>query len=378
MLHRIAIILLISLCANTIARETYTKDDLKVLFKQKSYQEYLDHYLDIRPTQRDEDWKKMTLEMLALSIKTATEKKEFSNQTFDSILGYLSNATLKTDHYAQFIFAKYALGFFQVCVDSKSNCQSKLQEYWSSSKRFVEIDQQLFHLAQVISSEIADQVLISILNDDSSKIYCSKMENFKNIKALLIKTVSSQDSTDQTFKNVAHIMDESCRKAIASELKKETITTKNNSEREKLYKYLKAFQMTDEKFEATALTLYLLNGPAIGDVFNFAWNKLSGLSQDHKLRETVLENIKSFQTLPDDIVNISDQKRSDVIITYINKNFPEYFEVYTRACIDYYSGARSFPKGNPTLYCDKFIERSKKKNWVSEALIQRYIKAKKI
>ncbi len=363
---------------DVLGKDNYSIEDLKVLFSQKSYEEYMLHHLDVRPTLRDAQWKKMTLEMCALYIKSATEKKDINTASFDTILKFLSTPSLNSDHYSQFLFSKFALSYFKQCAENKAECKNKIQEYWAGSKRFVEIDQQLFVYAKIISKDVADKLLISILNDSSSKLYCSKEENFNHIKQLLLSKIESEDSVDQTFKKTNHILDNNCRNALLSKIKQETIETKNNGEREKFLKYLKAFQLSDEKFEASAYTLYLLNGPYIGDVFNLAWNRLAIMSQNHILRESVLSRIMRLEVMPDAIVNLNDQKRSDIIISYINRNFPEYFEVYTKTCIAYYSGSKTFPKGNPTLYCDKFIERSKKLNWVSEALIKNYTKAKKI
>ena len=69
--------ILIAACQPSVTlAQRYTLEDLKILHKQKSYLEYLDHALDVVPSKRNKEWDEMTGEM-ALHYLEAKIKDTF-------------------------------------------------------------------------------------------------------------------------------------------------------------------------------------------------------------------------------------------------------------------------------------------------------------
>ena len=58
----------------------YTKQDLNILYENRQYNEFLAHAKDLRPSERDDLWKRQTLEMAQLYIDEVNTKELFYAQ----------------------------------------------------------------------------------------------------------------------------------------------------------------------------------------------------------------------------------------------------------------------------------------------------------
>ena len=87
-----------------------------------------------------------------------------------------------------------------------------------------------------------------------------------------------------------------------------------------------------------------------------AWNTIKNMGENYSAREDVLNKLKSLDPLPDDVFSLSDPLREKTLFSHVSTNLPEYVTFYSKSCLDYYSGNKDFPNGNPTINCKQFLK----------------------
>lgn len=319
----------------------------------------------------------MTQDMAALYVKNFITNLEISRLNFQKITRLLDETFLANNEYFQYQFSKFAIKYFETCRLNKE-CKNEIALFINKSKRFPELDYELYTIIKVSVKESGYDLLEFLITSKSSDLYCKKDELYLEIKQLILDRVSKDDNHETALDKITLLNKEECLKFLKTRLYSDAFGEKDNTKREVIFKTLRAAQKLSPIEESALLTSYLLYIPQIGDTFNLAFSKLSTLSQDFDLRNKLLGLFKEQSYLPDDIVNDSDEKRRDIIISMFTKNFPEYFTYYAKECINFYKGDKNYPAGNPTKNCDKFIELAKGKNWISELILKEFYKARKI
>ena len=85
-----------------------------------------------------------------------------------------------------------------------------------------------------------------------------------------------------------------------------------------------------------------------------------------------MAKIKKFKTLPGQLFKTSNKKRLSIILSFLSKNIPEYFNHYAKTCISYLQGNIKTNGGNPTPGCHELFRIAKKNKWISSELIRTY------
>ena len=126
------------------------------------------------------------------------------------------------------------------------------------------------------------------------------------------------------------------------------------------------------------LVEYMLLGPTKGDTLNLAWNNLKMLKNFPEKRSRILMDILSKDFIPDALFNTPDLDKKITLVEFISKTFPELLDAYAKTCLHFYQGKGEYPLGNPTRYCNEFIQLTNGKNWISPKTILEIKNAQKI
>jgi hypothetical protein len=125
-------------------------------------------------------------------------------------------------------------------------------------------------------------------------------------------------------------------------------------------------------------TVYLLDNPSQGELFNYSWNRVKELGGTVGRREKVLRTLKKLDPLPDAILGSLDQTKKRVVLNHFKTYFPEYLDFYTDECVKFYGGKGSFPSGNPTVHCQDFMNSELAPKVIDQFKIKQYNDARKI
>jgi hypothetical protein len=369
------VISLLLFTLNTSASQIYTIDDLKVLYTQKSYVEYLDHALDIRPSKRDKEWSKMTLEMASGHIKSLIQRGVATLQTFNHIEKLAKIPSLKADDFFQLKRTQFAYSYFKSCKGPQ--CHLLFKEFWRTAKHYPDYDFKFYELFRLRDSETKEYILPYFTKSSGSKFYCKKLYVVTDLYKVLDQAVKYK-TIDESKKEVSKYADSECISSLADQLSHRLYNLeKSNQYKITLYKILKSHNLISQSDEDLFFSIYILQGPVVGEIFNMAWNRISKLSQNYKRRQQLLTRLMEQDPLPGKVFAHPDKKKRDTLISFFHKYFPEYIDSYVKTCINYFSGNGEFPLGNPTIQCDDLMKAAKKRSWIQDHLKIKYSGSKK-
>lgn len=98
---------------------------------------------------------------------------------------------------------------------------------------------------------------------------------------------------------------------------------------------------------------YLLFEPTLSELYKNSLDILLGLSLSEKIRIEILQMLNALDPLPGKV--FSNRKTISLeVLLRLSRSFPEYLDSYAQTCLDFLSGNKKFPKGNPTPNCLDF------------------------
>lgn len=390
-------IILASLCGETSAiANTYTFDDLKALQKSQSYPEFFQHALDPRPSERNEQWAQLVSEMAEGWAKQLQARPEISQWEFDQIEALALWPSLKDVEFFQKYRASIGVKYLRQCFQKRlaadyDACFSSIYHFWERSQKDQELAQGLLALFidyqehyQILASTSESLKKIPQINrwmftqvlakGDYSQFYCKSPLVLNAMAEHALALSDSISSKAQLMDQAFTVWGPECLEFTHKEIAQRFATS--SSVRSSAYMWLKTFNRLGRDDEWAYSVQYLLEAPVKGAKLNQAWNNVSKLGQDFQLRQRILNSLTKFDPLPDRVFIHSDKKLKDGVIQHLAKNFPEYFNTYARACINFLKGVGNFPEGNPTVNCGHFFEQAKQQSLISEKLYTDFQKAK--
>ncbi len=350
------ILLFLPLFANG---QKYSLEDLIILENENNFVEFLDHALDIRPSQRDEKWKAMTSKMAEKYITYHINKNIYNSKILNRLNKISQWPVLRADVFFQTKKTEYTLGLLQQCyvkIKDTNECTKQAKKYWKDAIKSPEIAESF---ASIINKNNQNTDLWDfykyIVKSNVAKFYCSKEITktvlLKNLKSQLIKL-----SDDIKFRNyISENIHKNCIDESTSWFKN-LFLKGNSTEKHVSFLVLKEFSKISNKELNFMLTHYLLSNPPKGDLLNQAWNKLTDLKDNYKTRNEVFNIIKHMDPLPDLSFASNNRDKRETLLKYVNKVFPEYINHYTHTCKNFVTGKKKFPNGNPTINCRIFLK----------------------
>lgn len=359
--------------------QKYSMADLEALEGQKSYQEFFEHALDILPSQRGDVWQEMVADMAVGFIDFKIQRKDYKKQSWKKIEELSLWPVLQSDEFFQTKRRRYFLSFINKCLETDEStqrqCTQSIQRYWANSFKNIDLGIEVAKLIEKYSLNLsAWDYLRQAPKSELSNFYCEKsiLQNHL-IRQLSDKTKESSVTLEKWPEHIDELMNQECWEKLTPNLKQALMARATPQlTKDLVFQLLKAKKAIDKEQEDLFLSVYLLEGPIIGDTFNLAWSRLSKIAEDYERREQLFENIKKIDPLPGTLFASANAQKRDVVMRHIHQHFPEYFPYYAQTCLNYMSGNGEFPRGNPTIQCSDFFNVAEGKGWVQDRVKTRY------
>ena len=346
--------------------------DLEILEKQKSFQEFLHHALDIRPSKRTRHWTDMVIHMAEGYLTKLLEEKNFNRKDFLFIEKISRWSPLLHDEFFQVKREDYAKSYLHHCFSSKKKyCAEDLQAFFAQKRKNTELGFQLGVLLRKFDQKVdVWPFLKGAAQDRLAEFYCQKEPMQLALVGRIIPFLEKHGLKNQNDirRKILEIASLDCWRKLTS-LFEGWRESKSHKIREYAYVLLKLSDSLSQERKDFHLVSYILQGPHKGAVFNEAWNTVRLLGQDFKRRKKLVDSLIGLDPLPDRLFTLKDSKKREIITEFMAENIPEFFDKYVKTCLKYFSGKGTFPQGNPTVHCQKFARQVKGKEWISASLI---------
>jgi hypothetical protein len=362
------------------AWSNYTLPDLEALTQEGSHEEFFSHALDIRPSERLEPWKGMVAKMAegyGRQILTQSEIKKTQYNKIESIYAW---PALKTDDVFKILRQEIGLRYLKTCLKNTDPCWKDLKAFWEVDKNDPEV---AFKLAEM-TLNLTDKAIPTwnflevALKSPLSEFYCKKEFVLKATWEKLEIDYIRLGTKGDLLKKIDQTMHPDCLVSLNQWTTEKLNRPDKPLDRELAYQILNAQGKINPALTDFFYTIYLLETPSKGELFNYAWNRLAELSKSVDRRDEVLRRLKTLDPLPDEIFSSLDHGKRRAILTHFKNNFPEYFFYYTDQCLLFYGGKNAYPHGNPTMKCQNLMESEDASNLVGKDKIERFIKVRSI
>lgn len=362
------------------AAATYNLADLTVLHSEGSAREFLDHALDIRPSERAQVWKTMVGEMAQKYARTLTTSSEIPRGDFVKMEEIYRWPVLRQDDVFRVRRNEVGTKYLKNCLRAENPCWNDLVSFWKEDSSDPDMAVGLAELVKDRSDAPYSlwTLLERPLKTPFSEFYCKKTfvreALWKKLEGDYLK-IAREESFLGKIEETIHA---DCLPSLIEEARARIYRPVKDGDRELAYEILSSTRKADQKLKDFFFTLYLLEHPSQGELMNLSWNNLTELGKSATRRETVLEEMKNLDPLPDDIMGSMDLTKKRAILRHVKANFPEYFDFYSEQCVAYYGGKKKFSKGNPTMKCQDLMNSDLASEILPETKIQQFHSVKQI
>jgi hypothetical protein len=370
------IALLSILWAPGLKAQSYTLVDLEALEKERSYDEFFAHALDIRPSERTDYWKTMVQNMAEGHLQLLLRKNRLEHADFLHMQKLTDWSVLKSHEFFRLKRQELGLKWLAQCLQdngaANSPCWQDVLAYWEKDRQDPDIAGRLLTLlspylasALPVASNPTHQarmlvtplfILAPVLKSPLAELQCQKPE-FQDVLWNSMRESFTQNFKNRTFSALmSEIATPECWKALIPGARQNWKTGSDELTLQLSYLLLK-FQNQLEPLEQDMFYVYfLLNSPARGETFNLAWGRLLQLKDLPRERDKILSAFKLWRPLPGNIFTDLDLSKRRSVTRHVQQNFPEYIDHYALTCVDFYGGKRRFPEGNPALHCRELFD----------------------
>lgn len=347
---------------------SYSMTDLESLESERSYDEFFAHVHDIRPSERNDYWKKMVENMGEGLLKAYLARTRLERGDFQQMERLMSIPTLHQNEFYRQRRQEVGLKWLQQCLADlptpDSPCWQDLQAFWEKDRQEPDI---AFRLLAVVGPYLPPKgalsgkltplfILSPLLLSDLAQSQCPRREIrevvWTNTLEAWRATINPQ-SFPTTLKTLAH---PSCWTALRPWLLAQLHQGAGPDELDLTFTILELNGGTTPLDKDLYYLSYLLGSPARGDTFNLAWNRLQELRHRPQEREQLLALLKAQSPLPGAIFADLDLAKRRAIVRHLRSNFPEYLDFYAHTCVDFFGGKKRFPEGNPALACREVFD----------------------
>lgn len=338
-------------------QKTYEMGDLEILAAEENYQEFFQHARDILPSERQDKWRQLLGKMADGLGQKVLKKSEIQEEDFNFIENLYDWPALRKDDVFKLRRNEIGLRYLQSCLKKNSQCWGAVKDFWEKDTTDPELG---FRLATISSqfpgSPMATWLFLeSALMSPLSEFYCQKdlviSELWKKLELDYIR-LGKKGSLVKKLDTTVH---PKCLPSLNSVAKRRITFPTKEGDRELGYAILDSQGKLTTGIRDFFFTVYLLEHPSQGELFNLAWNNLKEMGRSFERRERILLVLKKLDLLPDQVAGSLDQMKKRVILSHFKANFPEFLDHYSNVCLNYFAGKGSFPRGNPTLHCQELM-----------------------
>ncbi|MBA2404839.1 MAG: hypothetical protein H0V66_08715 [Bdellovibrionales bacterium] len=337
---------------------TYTLPDLEVLTQEGNYDEFFAHALDIRPSERQDAWKGMLSKMADGYGRQILTRSEITKAHFTKIESLYTWPALKADDVFKIHRQEIGLRFLKACLKQTEPCWKELKAFWETDKNDPEVAFKLAEMTEHLAEKpITTWTFLDVaLKSPLSEFYCKKDFVLDSLWAKLEIDYIRLGPKGSFLRKIDEAVHPDCLITFNKWILRKLAKPDKTSDRELAYQLLDAQGKSNNGLTDFFYTVYLLENPSKGELFNYAWNRLTELSKSMERREQVLKKIKILDPLPDELFSSLDISKKNAVLTHFKQKFPEYLYFYTEQCLLFYGGKNAFPHGNPTMKCQNLME----------------------
>jgi hypothetical protein len=359
----------------------YTIKDLEALKNDSDYDDFFLHVNDIRPSLRDNFWRELVDEMALGWAQSMKNASNFEIQQFRQMEDIFSLGPVKTNERFKQIRHKLGLNFFEKKLTKSEDLDSiikLIESFWKQDQTSFETGLELFKLVFKQTNDIERSWIFAAqaLKSQQGAFYCPK----KDLEPLIFLKLAK--SFEESPLSAKKIIDKTIDKDCWDQLKpiaKNYFFSFPQRVRGSYLTLLKDEKLLSSEESDLFSFFYLMEGPIQGDSMNLAWNAVNDLKNNKSRRDALLERLQGSPVLPDGVLSGPNQERKKIIVHFVSKSFPEYFDFYAKTCIQYLKGEIKYQNGNPTLYCKDLFEMNKKgEDLVNPVLTFQYEQSVKI
>jgi hypothetical protein len=364
----------------TWAQMSYTLADLEVLVSEDSHTEFFTHALDIRPSERQDAWKGMVSKMGDSFTRKILQKVDVQKKDFQKVEELYGWATLKTDDVYRLRRQEIGLRYLKTCLKESNPCWNDFRAFWERDKGNAETAYRLAELTSGMeNSPLSSWSLLEVaLKSPLSEFYCKKEFVMDALWGKIEIDYVKLGPEGDLMKKIDQTIHPDCMPVLLGEATKRLYTPPKVFDRELAFQILKSQLKADQAVTDFFYTVYLLDNPSQGELFNYSWNRVRELGGTVSRREVVLKKLRDLDPLPDAIFSTLDQTKRRVVLNHFKTYFPEYLDHYTDQCVKYYGGKGSFPSGNPTIHCQEFMSSDLAPLIIDDFKIKQYQQVRKI
>ena len=215
------------------------------------------------------------------------------------------------------------------------------------------------------------QLISMIANSADTAVSCDDPV----VTSALLTEIGTWPYTVWDDKNASSKIDElmnaKCWKEIVPKLKIAAFSRDESLRVPALSSLMAKKALTPEEQDA-ALLFNLLENPVQGTLFNESWNLLDTFSRNPKRRQDCLRLLITHDPLPGKVFASPNIQKRNTLLERLSVDFPEYIDHYSKTCLDYMTGKKTFVNGNPTPHCRDLFSASKGKTWVETSLQKKF------
>ncbi len=360
---------------------SYSLSDLEVLVNEKSYEEFFKHALDVRPTERQVSWKAMVSKMGETFAQSVLNRSEIRPSDFKQTEALYQWPSLAADDVFKLKRQEIGLRYLKKCLKSNTPCWNELKEFWERDSKDADLAYKLSELvSQIPDAPLSTWTFLEVaFKSPLSEFYCQKDFAMNSLWGKLEIDYIRLGSQGDLLKKIDQTVHPDCLPALNKEAVRRLYRPEKGQDRELGFQILRAQMKENQNLSDFFYTIYLLERPSKGELFNIAWSKLKELGSSSERRDAVLSQIKTkLDPLPDEIFSSIDIPKKRVVLNHFKANFPEYLDYYSNQCVKFYGGQNTFPHGNPTVHCQDLMSSDLAPEILTKDKIQRYQEVRKI
>jgi hypothetical protein len=367
-------------CSTSRAQTLYTLADLEVLVQEEGLEEFFKHALDIRPSERQDAWKAMVSKMGDAFSRRLLQKSEIERKDFLKMEELYGWATLKADDVFKNRRQQIGLNFIRACLKKDPPCWEDVKTFWEKDQTDPETAFKLAELtSQMENAPLSSWSFLEIsLKSPLSEFYCKKPFVMNTLWGKIEIDYIKLGPEGDLMKKIDQTIHPDCLPILVHEARQRLMKPAKVQDRELAFQVLKSQSKADQSITDFFFTVYLLDNPAQGELFNYSWNRIRELGGTVERREAVLKKLRDLDPLPDAILGSLNQTKKRVVLKHFKTFFPEYIDYYTDQCVNYYGGKGTFPAGNPTIHCQEFMNSELAPLILDDFKIKKYHEVRKI
>ncbi len=366
------------------AGDLYTLADLEVLLQEEGHREFFGHALDIRPSERQEAWRGMVIKMGERFAQRVLTGNEIDHRDFQKIEELYTWPTLRSDDMFKLRRQEVGLSYLKHCFRQTSApprpCRKELKSFWEADPTDPDTAYKLAELTLgVPEAPISTWSFLEVaLKSNLSEFYCKKEFVLTALWGKIEIDYVRLGPEGDLAKKIDQTIHPDCLPPLISEANKRLLRPPKVLDRELAFQILKSQGKATPQVTDFFFTVYLLDNPAQGELFNLSWNRVRELGGTVARRDEVLKKLRDLDPLPDSILGSIDQTKKRVVLRHFKTYFPEYFDFYADQCVSYYGGKGLFPAGNPTIHCQDLMNSDLGSQILDDVRLKRYQTVRRI